>query len=195
MAERVPRISALDGHERRGRIGVGASGAGAEVGVRLREIPDLRLHQIAAWPGSLAEVASLAATAAGIDTAPAPATAIAATTDTALLRVEPLKWWLLGGEPPTLTAEQGATLDLSHARTHLIISGEQSATLLNRHLPLDLRADSFPPGAVASNALHHVGVTLWHSRRGYELFIPRGFALSLWEVLLQSAAQFGAEIV
>jgi sarcosine oxidase gamma subunit len=46
-----------------------------------------------------------------------------------------------------------------------------------------------------STAFHHVGITLWCSDDGFELFIPRGFALSLWEVLAETAAQFGAEIV
>jgi len=112
----------------------------------------------------------------------------------ALLRVEPLKWWLLGADAPALAPEHGASLDLSHSRTHLRISGAQAAALLNRHLPLDLREASFKEGAVASSALHHVSVTLWRSAHHYELFIPRGFALSLWEVLLESAAQFGAEV-
>ena len=65
----------------------------------------------------------------------------------------------------------------------------------NRHLPLDLRPASFPVGSVASTAFHHVGVTLWRSDDGFELFLPRGFALSLWEMLLESAAQFGGEVV
>jgi len=43
--------------------------------------------------------------------------------------------------------------------------------------------------------MHHVGVTLWRSTTGYELFIPRGFALSSWEILFDSALQFGVEVV
>ena len=48
--------------------------------------------------------------------------------------------------------------------------------------------------SVASSSTHHVGVTLWRSADGYELFMPRGFALSLWEGLVESAQQFGVEI-
>jgi len=59
---------------------------------------------------------------------------------------------------------------------------------------LDLRDASFPVGSVASTAFHHVGITLYRSEAGYDLFLPRGFALSLWEMLLESAAQFGGEI-
>ena len=40
-----------------------------------------------------------------------------------------------------------------------------------------------------------LGVTLWRSDAGYELFIPRGFALCLWEGFTASAMQFGLEIL
>ena len=60
---------------------------------------------------------------------------------------------------------------------------------------LDLRDEAFPVGSVASSVIHHVGVTLWRSAEGYELFIPRGFALTLWEGFLESAEQFGVEVV
>ena len=69
-----------------------------------------------------------------------------------------------------------------------------STTLLNRHLPIDLRENSFPLNSVASTAFHHCSVTLWRSVEGYELFLPRAFALSLWEILVESASQFGYEI-
>ncbi|HJP09731.1 MAG TPA: hypothetical protein QGF27_06900, partial [Arenicellales bacterium] len=59
---------------------------------------------------------------------------------------------------------------------------------------LDLRDAFCPVGSVASTALHHVGITLWRSEDGFELFVPRGFALSTWEILIETAAQFGAEV-
>ncbi len=190
MAE---RISALHGHYAPG------DRPADRAGVVLREVRDLNLHQIAAWPDTLAQVGEKAAQGAGVAAAPGPCAsavfAVDGATQSALLRVEPLKWWMLGGTVPRLAPEQGTTLDLSHSRTHLRITGPRAATLLNRHLPLDLREGSFPEGAVGASALHHVGVTLWRSQEGYELFIPRGFALSVWEVLLQTAAQFGVVVI
>ncbi len=182
------RISALHGH-----YAHGTTGPADAAGIVLREITDLVLHQIAAWPDTLTQVGKQAAQAANVPSAPGPGAAAVSATG-ALLRIEPLKWWMIGGKAPQLNPEQGTTLDLSHSRTHLRISGAQAAKLLNRHLPLDLRPASFPVGTVASSALHHVGVTLWHSQHGHELFIPRGFSLSIWQVLLESAAQFGVEI-
>ena len=32
------------------------------------------------------------------------------------------------------------------------------------------------------------------SKKEFRLFIPRGFALSIWEILLETASQFGYEI-
>ena len=182
------RVSALDGHYSKGRFG--AEGA---LGVVFTEVRDLTLHQVAAWPDTLASVGAKAAEAVGAKAAPGPGMAVGGR-GAALLRVEPLKFWIVGAVAPELDPEEGATLDLSHSRSHLRIAGGQAATLLNRQLPLDLRPASFPAGSVASSAFHHVGVTLWRSEAGYELFLPRGFALSLWEMLQEGAAQFGYEI-
>ncbi|MDD9810972.1 MAG: hypothetical protein OXU71_04540 [Gammaproteobacteria bacterium] len=217
-ATALERVSALVGGDGAGAGGVGAAADAGAAEVILGEIGDLALHQIAAWPDRIDAVGEIAARAAGVAAAPGPGRAVqaaesaainsAAATDAtsaesaksteskspppALLRIEPLKWWLIGAAAPDIGPQQGAVLDLSHARTRLRIAGPRAAEFLNRHLPLDLRAAAFPEGAVASSQLHHVGVTLWRSRRGYELFIPRGYALSVWEVLLQTAAQFDA---
>jgi heterotetrameric sarcosine oxidase gamma subunit len=129
----------------------------------------------------------------GADEAAGPGSAVIGSKGS-MLRIEPMKWWLVGIAAPTFDAEQAATLDLSHSRTRLCVSGDDAAEFLNRHFPLDLREASFPVGTVASSATHHVGVTLWRSAEGYELFIPRGFALSLWEGFVESAEQFGVEI-
>ncbi len=184
----VERVSALADHYRIGRFG--AEGA---PGVRLSEVRGLALHQIAAWPDTLAAVGDKAAQAVAVKAAPGPCRAVAGEGG-ALLRIAPLKWWLFAASPPSLTPEEGATLDLSHSTTHVRIGGPDAAALINRHLPLDLSAAAFPVGAVGSSAFHHVGVTLWHSEAGFELFLPRGFAVSLWELLLESAAQFGVQV-
>ena len=185
----MPRASALEGHTKPGHYG-----AGDQTGIIFEECQNLVLFQIAAWPDSLSRVSTLAAEIAGAAEAPGPGKAIVGDKAT-LLRIEPLKFWLLGTAASDLRAEEGATLDLSHSRTHLKVSGPHAATLLNRFLPLDFREEAFPTGSVASTAFHHVVITLWRSGAGYELFLPRGFALSLWELLREGAAQFGYDIV
>ena len=186
MAERA---SALDGH-----IVAGVSGIVAEdgPGVILELLRDLVLHQVAAWPDTLDACGAALAGVAGT-ALPGPGQATESG-GVALLRTEPLKWWIVGSMAPPLDPSAGATLDLSHSRTRVRVTGPDAAALLNRFLPLDLGERAFPRGSVASSAFHHVGVTLWRSTSGYELFIPRGFALSCWEVLMESARQFGVEV-
>ena len=186
------RISALAGYYRTGKFGILDEDGSA--GIKIEEVRDLVLHQVAAWQDSIEQVGKQVAKKSGCKSAPGPCRAEAGK-KAAMLRIEPLKWWLVGSEAEALDAEKGATLDISHSRTQIRISGEEAASYLNRHLSLDLREDSFPVGSVASTAIHHVGVTLWRSEQGYELFIPRGFALSIWEGMFESAMQFGVEVV
>ncbi len=188
----VDRISALAGHYQPGKSGL--LGKENIAGVSLQVIEGLVLYQVAAWPGSVTSVGGQLAQAVGCGSAPAPCKAEAGK-QAAALRIEPLTWWLYGTTAPALDADQGTTLDISHSRTQIRINGAQASAFLNRHLSLDLREQSFPVGSVASTATHHVGVTLWRSDKGYELFMPRGFALSLWEGFVESARQFGLEIV
>ncbi|MBS1269523.1 MAG: hypothetical protein MAG794_00474 [Gammaproteobacteria bacterium] len=182
------RISALDGHYNTGRFG-----EPGEIGVTLSEVRSLTLYQLAAWPDTIDAVAAKAAEMAGADAAPGPCAATLGSQG-ALLRIEPLKWWLYGAEARAIDPEQGTALELSHSRTHVRLAGPYARVCLNRLIPLDLRGQSCPVGAVASTAMHHVAVTLWRSNNGFELFLPRGFALSLWEMLFDTAVQFGVEI-
>jgi heterotetrameric sarcosine oxidase gamma subunit len=184
----VDRVSALAGHNQPGR-----RGDPGKTGIILQQPQDLLLHQVAAWSDSIEEVGKTLAALIGAKEVAGPGRAVSGSKGS-MLRIEPMKWWLVGIAAPAFTAEQAVTLDLSHSRTRLCVSGEDAAEFLNRHFPLDLREASFAPGAVASSATHHVGVTLWRSSDGYELFIPRGFALSLWQGLVESAEQFGVEI-
>lgn len=185
----VERASALSGHYQRGNFG-----KGGEVGVILSEVSGLVLHQLSAWPDTLIQVGFMGAQACMVDKAPGPGRAAVGSRG-ALLRIEPLKWWCYGSQLPELAAEDGATLDLSHSRIHLRVRGQAAQDCLNRLVPVDLRPNGCPLDSVMSTAFHHVGITLWHSKDGFELFVPRGFALSLWEVLTDTAAQFGVEIV
>lgn len=191
----VDRVSALDGHYQIGHFGIAD-----HTGVTFHLERDLQLHQLAVWPGMSEADAAAIRESFGVDVLPAPCrsseSAIRGQT-ASLLRIEPLKFWLVGGDMPELRPELGASLDLSHSRTQIDISGDDSATLLNRLLPLDLRDANMSAGAVASSAIHHVGITLWCRRsnlRSYSLFIPRGFAVSVWEVLMETAVQFGVEV-
>jgi heterotetrameric sarcosine oxidase gamma subunit len=184
----IKRVSALASNYTRGPVD-----SDGKIGVLLQEVPDLNLWQVAAWPDCLAEIGQKTADAIGVEEAPGPGRA-AMQGNQALLRVEPLKFWVIGASAPQILPSSGAILDLSHSRTHVRVAGPEAQILLNRYLPLDLREPSFTSGAVASTVFHHIGVTLWRSPSGFELFLPRSFALSLWELLCQGAGQFGYEV-
>ena len=185
----VPRVSPLEGCYSLGNFG---NNFGA--GITFREMKNLQLFQIATWPESLNKVGLLATKIIGGNKIPTPNKSILKN-EKAILRVEPLKFLLVGCLAPRLEPSQGSILDLSHSCIHLRISGSETTTLLNRYLPIDLRDDSFQIGCVASTAFHHVGVILWRSNFGFELFLPRGFAVSLWNLLTEGAGQFGYEVI
>jgi len=183
--------SALKGHLIPGRFD--REGA---IGVTLSEVSLFSMTQISAWPESINQVGTQLARFAGCDAAPGPGRTTGSA-DGTLIRVEPLKWWLISQDKRTdqlsLTCEDGAVLDLSSSRTWIKLTGPEAAALLNRFLPLDLSSTACPPGTSASTAFHHIGVTLWRDDQGFNLLLPRSFAAALFEQLTESAAQFGFE--
>ena len=189
MADTTPtveRVSALAAHYK--------PVTPASSAVTLTEVRNLTLWQLAIWPDTLQVTAAKVAQALGIETVPGFC-ASGSAGNVSMLRIEPCKFWIVGAEVSRPDPNDGAVLDLSHSRTHLRITGEKATTVLNSFLPLDLRQQSFPVGTVASTAFHHVGVTLWRSAHGYELFIPRGFAVSLWGLLCEASQQYDVEII
>ncbi len=182
----VARVSALASHYR--------PVSAANAGVILTEVENLTLWQLATWPETIQRVAQNVAAQLSVPAVPGFGQAVSHNS-ISMLRIEPLKFWVIGSALTEIDANDGVVIDLSHSRTHIRITGDRAVTLLNSYLPLDLREQSFPPGSVASSAFHHIGVTLWRSDAGYELFVPRGFAVSLWELLVESATQYELSVV
>ena len=174
----VEKISALKGYY--------TVGGAPDAGVTLEEVQYFSITQVAAWPETLPEVRKKIAEVFGDTTA-------------SVLRIEPLKYWLITKGNPAIeylpmSPDVGVRLEITQSRVWIKISGSHAETLLNHFLPLDLREGAFPVGHVASSAMHHVGVTLWRNDTHYNLFIPRSFAVSLWEMLCESAEQYGLEV-
>ena len=154
---------------------------------------DLQIMQIAAWPETVSRVETIISKHLNIPSIPHANNAFE-NQSVIVMKIEPLKWWILGSDIPLFSTEEGTTLNLSHSYANIEISGPSSKIFLNRFLPLDLRDNSFKVNDVASSAIHHVSVKLLRSQNSYHLFIPRGFALSLWKTFIESAKQFGYEI-
>lgn len=165
-----------------------------KITLTFQETKDLDIKQIAAWPSTIESVDLKLASFMNISNAPSFNRAVSVI-NKHILRMEPLKWWLIGVDKIEIDSQMGTIIDLSHAFTSIEMKGENIKNLLNRHLPIDLREQSFPVNSIASSAIHHVSVKIWRSDSGYRLFVPRGFALSIWEILLETASQFGYEIL
>ena len=106
--------------------------------------------------------------------------------------------WLVLSETslprPELDSQTGTVLDLSHARTCIRIAGPAARDLLARHVTIDLRPRSFAEGQAVTTAVGSLAVFLLARPEGFDLIVFRSFALALWEELLVSAEQFGAEV-
>jgi sarcosine oxidase subunit gamma len=188
----VERASALEGHTAPRQFGLVGSGG---PGISLSERHIASAWLVAAWPQRLAATGAALALAAGVAAAPGPGASATGRGGT-LLRVEPLKWLLISeseiADPP-IDAADGTVLDLSHARTVIHVAGPKVIELMARMVPIDLRLSSFTEGSVANTALHHIGVTILARGGGFDILVLRSFGLAIWDILIDSAAQFGAE--
>ena len=173
---------------------VGKYSSSKKKSLTFKELKSLEILQITCWPDKIDEINNLLIKKLKIKNIPGFNKGILFE-NKSLWRMEPLKWWLFNKE--IVVSEQIATiLDMSHAFTGIEIKGDNSSLFLNRHLPIDLRTKNFPDLSSASSAIHHVSVKLFKtSSNNYCLYIPRGFALSIWEILLETANQFGYEVL
>ena len=166
----------------------------AKKSLTFKEIKNIEITQIICWPEKIEELNNFLINNLNIKMVPSFNKGIIFE-NKSLWRMEPLKWWLFNKEIK-ISDQIATTLDVSHAYTSIEIKGDNSTLFLNRHLPIDLRTKNFPNLSSASTAIHHVSVKLFKiSSNNYCLYIPRGFALSIWEILLETADQFGYEVL
>ena len=175
----------------------GANGDDGDGGIILAEVQAATQMQFAAWPDTLDHMGDVASATAGVAAVPA-AGRVSRAGDVSLLRVEPLKWWLVSPAPlaksPVVASGVGAVLDIADARCWITVTGPRAATLLAHSVPIDLRPTAFADDAVVSSAIHHVGVTLWRADDGFNLLVPRSYAASIWLLLFELAQQYGVQV-
>ena len=173
---------------------IGKCSTNEKQSLTFKELKSLEIMQIVCWPDKIEEINNLLIKKLKIKHIPGFNKGIVFE-NKSLWRVEPLKWWIFNKEIG-VSEQIATTLDISHAFTGIEIKGDNSSLFLNRHLPIDLRSKNFPNLSSASSAIHHVSVKLFKiSSSNYCLYIPRGFALSIWEILLETADQFGYEVL
>jgi heterotetrameric sarcosine oxidase gamma subunit len=179
---------------------------GREPSVRLSEQPPQAIWQIAAWRA--ADVAPLRAAVSEHLGLALPEGQDAAGSDhgAVTFQVAPRRWWLVVQEArrsdfdaalASALSTRAARTDLSHARIVLRLGGSDSRSVLGKLCRIDLHPRAFPPGRVAQTALGQVAALIHaiDDRPSFDLYLPRSFAESATESLIDAAAEFGAEVV
>jgi methylglutamate dehydrogenase subunit D len=109
----------------------------------------------------------------------------------AALSIGPGRWLIIAAEAaiaglPELPDTQAAVTDLTGGRAILTLTGPRAAPTLMKGTAIDLDPASFPEGAVAATALARMPAAIWRRTGGYDVIIPRSYAVSLLEWLLQA---------
>lgn len=180
-----------------------ASPFAAEVSARsgalkLTAVPRGSIWQIACWPASFEKVQGALAEACGCN-APAPGQVAITADDRLLIRIEPLKWWIIGPDaaqcPLRPEAEDGVWLDMSHDQAAIAIEGANAAELMKRMVTIDLREAAFPDLSCATTHMHHMIIRVVR-RDGaeavrYQMMVMRSYADDLAEIAAHHIAHFG----
>lgn len=164
--------------------------AGEATGVSVSAVARGSLWQVAAWPDTFGSVEAALADACGC-AAPGPGRANETSDGRLLIRVEPLKWWILGPDgadsPLRPDQKEGAWLDMSHDQAAIVLTGDRSAEILKRMVSLDLREAAFPDLCFASTQMHHmITKVLRRDRDGvnaYQVMVMRSYADDLREII------------
>jgi heterotetrameric sarcosine oxidase gamma subunit len=103
--------------------------------------------------------------------------------------------WLVLGERLDTTA--GVAFDVSASRVAWTLRGAQSALVVNKHCPLDLRAPVFPNGTCAQSVFGQVNVLLYRHVAGdaFTLMVARSFARDVQGSIESSAAQYDCTVL
>ncbi|MDX1608690.1 MAG: hypothetical protein R3225_01045 [Halofilum sp. (in: g-proteobacteria)] len=186
-----------------GRYEPGVRATDAAPGLSLREIVDWDLVQLAAWRGRDDELAGHIGSVLGT-ARPAPCTGVDAD-GLELLAVAPLRLWCVApaGDPrlarlaDSLDAAVGCVTPLGHSHARVRIGGPAARALLAQEIAIDLDPAACASGRIARTALHHVPVLLQcrDAAAGvFDLYLPRSFAASSWEYLLDLAEAHGYKL-
>lgn len=174
-----------------------AAVAESHAGIRLSALPRGSIWQVACWPETFDETEGQLAAAFGCG-APAPGRAAATRDDRLLIRIEPLKWWIIGPDgaecPLAPGPDRGAVLDMSHDQAGVAVEGAEAAELLKRLVSIDLRERAFPDLSYATTLAHHMITRVLRRDRGtpcYEVMVMRSYADDLHGLLSHHLAHFG----
>ncbi len=117
-----------------------------------------------------------------------------------LLRLAPDRIWLVSDAPLTPAAEltpgdRLATLDVTHGRWIIDITGQALEDLLARLAPIDVRERHMPAGCFAQTAIHKTSVLIWRRASQHaQIFCPTSSVHALWSFITDTATPLGYRI-
>ncbi|HEY6336323.1 MAG TPA: sarcosine oxidase subunit gamma family protein [Alphaproteobacteria bacterium] len=201
MAELPARRSALAGVLKSGDFGTVPS---AGPGVTLARRGGLAIVQIAAEFGQIDAIAARVEAALDLRLPRAPNRA-SVSGDRAALWTGPGRVWIVGPDDGDLEAALVRALEgigaaitgLGHSRTVIRLSGPRVRDLLSKGCGLDFHPRAFGTGAAMQSSYEKIGILLHalDDASTFDLYVYRGFALTLWEHLLDGALEFGCRVV
>ncbi len=116
--------------------------------------------------------------------------------------------WLVVGAPgregelanrlrQALQGQHAAVVDVSEARTTIVVAGRNARELLQKGTPLDLHPRAFEPGHCAQTGLSRANVILHQidASPRYDLYVQNSFADYLWNWLERAAAESGLGVI
>ena len=109
----------------------------------------------------------------------------------AAARVEMEKIWLIADTFPEACDGQFYPLDLSSARNVIRVSGPRAGDVMARICAVDFRDKT--RSFYATN-MHHVGVHIHHHDNIFDIYMPRSFAESLTELLIDISRQYHVQM-
>jgi heterotetrameric sarcosine oxidase gamma subunit len=174
----------------------------AQPAVTLSERRPLTILQISAFGSTQQEAATALASILNIDL-PSPNRM----TSNAIFSVRllgPGIWQIVGDPYATIQAQalraalsgMASVVDLSHARTAIVVSGAAAQRTLNKFCSLDLALEHFAIGSATHTRFGHIGMTLARGpdALSFELLVFRGYAEHVLEALLEAGAEFGLKV-
>ena len=90
--------------------------------------------------------------------------------------------------------------DQSDGRALIRIAGPDSRTMLAKLVSLDLHPQAFASGSAAATSIDHTGVNFWRGDDAedggptFYILVFSTFAESLWNTMLEAAAEYGVDI-
>ena len=109
----------------------------------------------------------------------------------AAARVEMEKIWLISDSVTWDCDQQFYPLDLSSARNVIRVSGPRAGDVMARICAVDFRDKT--RSFYAAN-MHHVGVHIHHHDGLFDIYMPRSFAESLTELLIDISRQYHVQM-